>query len=210
MRSTAVCRGSLRYSEMGSASIRPTPPASSPRILCSGRAQGRRVRGRRVRGPAGSFFDKRCGRPPRSQSRALVRGPDRDVSENPCAHDRRKAGILHLERDRLRAGPLRWATWIRFDPSSSPSATRPSVQASAATNKPKIPEQKWDFRGSWLYWRLPIFGTIGLENAFFSKASYFVGLVRFRKAKRQRHNLKSKSASVRVSVGWARVTESLD
>jgi hypothetical protein len=114
----------LRYSEMGSASIRPTPPASSPRILCSGRAQGRRVRG-----PAGSFFDKRCGRPPRSQSRALVRGPDRDVSENPCAHDRRKASILHLERDRLRAGPLRWATWIRFDPSSSPSAILPKATA---------------------------------------------------------------------------------
>jgi hypothetical protein len=72
------------------------------------------------------------------------------------------------------------------------------------------PEQKRGFRGSWLYWRLPIFGAIGLEKAFFSKASYFVRLVRFRKVKRQRHNLKSKSASVRVSVGRARVTESLD
>jgi hypothetical protein len=98
------------------------------------------------------------------------------------------------------AGVL-WPTWRRFEPSPSPSATRPSVQASASTNRPKIPEQKWGFRGSWLYWRLPIFGTIGLEKAFFSKASYFVGLVRFRKVKRQRHNLKSKSASVRVSVG---------
>jgi len=34
------------------------------------------------------------------------------------------------------------------------------------------------------------FGTIGLEKAFFSKASYYVGLVQFRKVKRQRHNLK--------------------
>jgi hypothetical protein len=71
------------------------------------------------------------------------------------------------------------------------------------------PRAKVGFRGSWLYRRLAIFGTIGLEKAFFSKASYFVGLVRFRKVKRQRHNLKSKSASVRVSVGCARVTESL-
>jgi len=85
---------------------------------------------------------------------------------------------------------LRWSTWRRFDPSSSPSATRPSVQASASTNRPKNREQKWDFRGSWLYRRLAIFGTIGLEKAFFSKASYYVGLVRFRKVKRQRHNLK--------------------
>src|ERR1700731_53967 len=87
--------------------------------------------------------------------------------------------------------------------SSNPtlSATRPSVQASASTNRPKIPEQKWGFRGSRLYRRLPIFGRIGLETAFFSKASYFVGLVRFRKVKRQRHNLKSKPASVRICVG---------
>jgi type I restriction enzyme R subunit len=69
------------------------------------------------------------------------------------------------------------------------------------TNWPKIPEQKWGLRGSRLCRRLPVFGTIGLETAFFSKASYFVGLVRFRKVRRQRHNMKSKSASVRVSVG---------
>jgi hypothetical protein len=96
---------------------------------------------------------------------------------------------------------LLWGTRRRFDPSSSPSATRSSVQASASTNRLKIPEQKWGFRGSWLYLRLPICGTVSLEKAFFSKASYFVGSVRFRKVKRQRHNLESKSASVRVSVG---------
>ncbi len=98
------------------------------------------------------------------------------------------------------AGVL-WSTWRRFDPSSSPSATRPSVQASASTNRPKIPKQKWGFRGSRLYWRLPIFGTIGLEKAFFSKASYFVGLVRFRKVKRQRHNLEIK-IGLGSSLGW--------
>jgi hypothetical protein len=63
------------------------------------------------------------------------------------------------------------------------------------------PRANVGFLGLWLYWRLRIFGTIGLEKAFFSKASYFVGLVRFRKVKRQRHNLKSKSTSVRGSVG---------
>ena len=96
---------------------------------------------------------------------------------------------------------VRWATWRRFDPSSSPSATRPSVQTSASKNRPKNPEQKWGFRGLWLYWRSAIFGTIGLEKALFSKASYCVGLVRLRKMKRQRYNWKSKSASVRVSIG---------
>jgi hypothetical protein len=103
----------------------------------------------------------------------------------------KKAGKLPRRRGEGYLPRLgRTGRWRRFDTSSSPSATRPSVQASASTNRPKNREQKWDFRGSWLYRRLAIFGTIGLEKAFFSKASYYVGLVRFRKVKRQRHNLK--------------------
>jgi hypothetical protein len=55
-------------------------------------------------------------------------------------------------------------------------------------NRPKNPEQKWGFGGLWLYRRSAIFGAIGLEKAFFSRASYYVGLVRLRKMRRQRYN----------------------
>jgi hypothetical protein len=65
---------------------------------------------------------------------------------------------------------------------------------------------KWSFRELQLYLRLRNYVILGPETAFFSKASYFVILVQFRKVKRQSNNLQRKILGVRISLGRASAT----
>jgi hypothetical protein len=90
-----------------------------------------------------SLIKQNAHRPPEVEAGLVINNWDRDCAW--ALSDGWRRPDLGCLRRTLGYCPSRWSTWRRFEPSSSPSATRPSVQASASTNRPKIPEQKVGF-----------------------------------------------------------------
>jgi hypothetical protein len=81
--------------------------------------------------------------------------------------------------------PLPWATRRRFDPSSSPSATELGSQPLGLVDLAQNTQQTETFSYKDRTGDCRRDGNLLLETAFFSKASYYVILVQFRKVKRE-------------------------
>jgi hypothetical protein len=93
---------------------------------------------------------------------------------------------------------------VGSNPSCSANASEAPVSPWA--RRPQIPQYSWAISKTRLYLRVLSQAIFCLETAFFSRASYFVNLVQFRKVNCHRHNLKPNSPQVRIPLDGARVT----